>query len=295
MRVVVATTGGLFTFSGSTRAALEGREIGAIAARGDEMWAVVDRHSLWKSADGDRWEPVTMVEERSINCLLPLDDSVLVGTSEAHLFSVEGEEVDEVSSLADAPGRSEWFTPWGGAPDVRSLSRASSGTVFVNVHVGGILRTPDLDRWAATIEIESDVHEVLAAEDALYAATAWGLAISDDEGDSWSYEREGLHATYARAVAVGSETVLMSSSEGPRGRRSALYRRESEGAGFVKCDGGLPDWFAHNIDSGYLAASGPVAAFATEEGGVFLSEDGGGAWRLLADGLPPARSVLVYT
>jgi hypothetical protein len=234
-----------------------------------------------------------MIEERRLNCALSLGDSLLIGTSEAHLFLLKGRDVDELSSFEDAPGRSDWFTPWGGPPDVRSLSRGPTGDVYVNVHVGGILRSKDLDAWKPTLEIGSDVHQVLATERGVFAASAWGLGVSRDGGASWSFESDGLHATYARAVAVCDSTLLMSASEGPRGRRSAVYRRDSQEAGFVKSGDGLPEWFAHNIDTGCLDAAGPLAAFATEDGGVFLSEDSGLSWRVLADDLPPARSVLI--
>lgn len=293
MRILVGTSNGLFTAAGNGPAVLEGRDVTAVTGRDGELWAVVDQHSLWRSDDGRAWEPATMIEERRLNCLLSLGDSLLIGTSEAHLFLLEAGEVDELSSFEDAPGRSDWFTPWGGPPDVRSLSRGPSGDVFVNVHVGGILRSEDLDRWTPTLEIGSDVHQVLATERAVFAASAWGLGVSRDAGASWSFESDGLHATYARAVAVCDSTLLMSASEGPRGRRSALYRRDSEEAGFVKAGDGLPDWFGHNVDTGCLAATESLVAFATEDGDVFLSEDCGRSWRVLADDLPPASSVLI--
>jgi hypothetical protein len=90
---------------------------------------------------------------------------------------------------------------------------------------------------------------------------------------------EGLHAPYARAVALDGDRLFLSASTGPRGGRAAVYRREPGSDAFTRCDGSLPEWFAGNVDTYHLAAGGGTALFATEEGEVFLSEDGGGSWR----------------
>jgi hypothetical protein len=58
---------------------------------------------------------------------------------------------------------------------------------------------------------------------------------------------------------------------------------------FVRCVEGLPEWFPANIDTFCLAAAGTRAAFGTEEGSVFVSDDEGSSWRTVAEGLPPVR------
>ena len=91
--------------------------------------------------------------------------------------------------------------------------------------------------------------------DHVVAATALGLAESLDAGETWRFVIDGLHAEYARAVALDGEHLFMSASVGPRGGRAALYRRTGDAAGFAKCTGGLPEWFGQNIDSHHLAAA----------------------------------------
>ncbi|MGH2688516.1 MAG: WD40/YVTN/BNR-like repeat-containing protein, partial [Actinomycetota bacterium] len=187
------------------------------------------------------------------------------------------------------------YTPWGGPPATRSLSVGPDGVVYANVHVGGILRSADEGRsWEPTIDIDADVHQVLADPSEpgrVFAAAAVGLAVTDDGGASWRYETDGLDASYARAVAIADGLVLVSVSRGPGGQRSALYRCPLGGGPFERCTDGLPEWFASNVDTACLAAEGPVVVFGTDEGSVFLSEDGGATWRVLADGLPAVRSV----
>jgi len=175
------------------------------------------------------------------------------------------------------------------------MSRGEDGTIYANVHVGGIVRSRDDGAsWEPTIDIDADVHEVLAPEGhgrLVVAACARGLAGSDNGGDTWIIETDGLHATYCRAVAVGNETLYLSASLGPRGGQAALYRIPISGGPFEKCSDGLPEWFPSNIDTACLAAVGSEVAFGTEGGSVFVSGDSGATWDEWASGLPPVRCV----
>jgi hypothetical protein len=93
-------------------------------------------------------------------------------------------------------------------------------------------------------------------------------------------------------VAVSGDTVLVSASTGPGGRRAALYRmRLDGGAPFERCRDGLPSWFGDNVDTGCLAAAGPVVVCGTEDGRVFRSLDAGERWEILVKGLPPVSCV----
>ncbi len=291
-----ATEGGLHIIGAEPRVELEGSDVAALATVGDGRWAIVDVHEVWRNDGAGAWEQVASVPDRRLNCLLPVADDVLIGTSEAHLLRLRDGHADPVPGVEAAEGRTAWHTPWGGPPDVRSLATDRAGTLYANVHVGGILRSEDGgSTWRPTIPIEADVHEVRAPrDDLLLAAVADGLALSRDRGASWSYDAANLHARYSRAVGLADETILLSASRGPRGGQVALYRRAVDAPGsFERCTTGLPEWFDDNIDSGCLATNGSAAAFGTGDGRVFLSEDSGISWRLVASDLPRVRAVLV--
>ena len=182
------------------------------------------------------------------------------------------------------------------APAVRSIAQDLAGRLHANVHVGGIPRSVDAGAsWEPTIDIDADVHQVVAhptEPDVALAAGAVGLAVSVDGGSSWRIEREGLHATYARAVAVAGDRILLSVSNGPRGGRGAVYLTALEpGSTFERCTEGLPEWFDGNIDSGWLDAQGSEVAFGTGDGEVFVSGDAGGRWTRAATDLPSIRAV----
>jgi hypothetical protein len=291
LEMSVATRNGLIHLSGDGDNDFPGRDVGAVARDQNKWWAIVEAHEIWSGAPGS-WRRAATHGEHRLNCIIPTQDGAVVGTSDARLGRVTVDGAFSFVEGFDAAGdRGEWFTPWGGPPDVRSIA-FDDGTMFVNVHVGGILRSKDGASFTPTIDINSDVHEVMAASGTLLAATARGLATSDDSGDTWSFETSGLHATYCRAVAAVGDTVFMSASVGPYGGRAALYRRTPSGA-FSKFEGGLPEWFSDNIDTGCLAAREQTVAFATSDGRVFVSEDLGETWTEAASDLAPARLLII--
>jgi photosystem II stability/assembly factor-like uncharacterized protein len=222
---------------------------------------------------------------------------VLVGTEQAHLYRLAHGTLSRVEPFETVEGRATWYTPWGDPADVRSIAVAADGTIFVNVHVGGVVRSRDDGRsWVPTVDIEADVHQVLAhptQPDVVLVAAYEGFGISRDGGDSWRFLTDGMHAHYARAVAVAQDTALVSASTGPRGRRSALYRTSLDGEmRFERCHDRLP-WFDDNIDTGCLAAAGSVVVFGTEDGRLFRSLDSGAHWQCVTKGMPPVHCVTI--
>jgi hypothetical protein len=290
-RILAATTEGIYQWPDGTRS-LNGTETNALALADDVRYAVAKPATIVLD-DGEGWREFASVRDVRANCLIPARTGLFVGTSEAHLLKEEGGRFLSLDTFESAPGRDEWFTPWGGPPDVRSLAEDERGTLYSNVHVGGILRSEDGgSTWAATIDIRSDVHEVTTAAEKILAATAWGLATSLDEGASWEFDDQGLHATYARAVAVAGDVVVMSASSGPRGDASALYRRPlNEPGAFMRSGGELPEWFPDNIDTGCLSALDESVAFGTQGGELFLSDDSGETFTRVAENIAPVRWV----
>jgi hypothetical protein len=293
--IAVATKDGLHTFEGGVPGPveLEGRSVTYVARASSELWAVADGTQILRQMD-DEWIQVASTDRLRATCLA-FTDSWLVGSSEAHLFRIEGDALMPIAAFEDAQGRDDWFTPWGGPPDVRSIAEWDDD-VYVNVHVGGIVRTDDRGAsWSPTIDIDADVHQVTTAEGMVLAACADGLAVSTDRGATWSERTDGLEHLYARAVTVCGDTLLMSASKGPRGGEAAVYRAPLAGGAFERCHAGVPDWFDDNIDSHCLDSppDGSFAAFGTSEGRLFASTDQGSTWTEIATGLPAVNRVLV--
>jgi hypothetical protein len=297
VRVLVGTVLGLFEFGAGARhalAPLAGREVTALAGEGRRTWVLSEGRTVWRSGEDGAWEVVAHVETEDATCLLPSPAGLFVGTAGAHLLRLEGGTLRPVEAFLQVEGRRDWYTPWGDPPAVRSMALDPAGTIFVNVHVGGVVRSTDAGKsWRPTVDIDADVHQVACdprRPGIVLAASAEGLGVSDDAGESWKFLTEGLHAHYLRAVALGEGAVFVTASTGPGGRQAAVYRLAPGGA-FERCMAGLPEWFDSNIDTGCLAASGSRVAFGTEQGDVYVSTDEGRHWSPLARGLPEVRCV----
>lgn len=286
------------TEAADARPVLAGRRVDDLAIGRNGWWAVVDGHELWHTSPDGRVEQVASLSGPAVRCVAVEDGTAVVGTDEAHLLRVEGSAAEPLTGFDKAESRASWYTPWGGPPAVRTIATADDGTLYVNVHVGGILRSDDAGAsWWPTIDLEADVHEVTTVPgrpDTVVAATARGLAVSHDRGGTWAVTDSGLHATYCRAVAVGGETVYLSASTGPSSTSAAVYRGSLHGDELVRCTTGLPEWFPANVDSRCLAARNDGTVVLGAPGGeVYASADEGETWTRLVTGLPTIRAVAI--
>lgn len=297
--LIVGTRAGVIDLNGEAPTPDEAfgpRDATALFAAGGDAWAIARRRTIARRDASGAWTDLAELDVHDLTCVLPTPSGVFAGADGAHLLLLEDGSLRRVEAFEAIEGRDGWFTPWGGPPAVRSMAADLAGRLHVNVHVGGIPRSTDgAATWEPTIEIETDIHQVIAhpsEPDTILAAGAVGLVVSQDGGASWTIEADGLHSTYARAVAVAGETVLLSASNGPRGGRAAVYRVTLDGdRRFERCVDGLPEWFGANIDSGWLVADGSTVAFGTGDGDVFVSDDEGGRWRKAAGDLPTIRAL----
>ena len=271
---------------------LGGHAVSALAAAGGDLWALVDQAAVWRRRDGE-WAEVAADTTPRLRCLLPWDGGALAGTAEAHLVRVGPSAVSRSTASSGRPAAATGSPP--GADPLR-CARSPPGprAALCERPRRRILRSDDEGAsWRPTIDIRSDVHEVLAVPGRpglVLAATGVGTATSEDGGASWSFAHDGLAGRYCRAVALAGDTVLLSASNGPRGGDAAVYRRPLGADGpFQRCT----DGFERNIDTGCLAADGELAAFGTEDRRVFVSRDAGASWKLEASGLPAVQALVV--
>jgi hypothetical protein len=248
---------------------------------------------VWGLLDGDR---VLQLDEFDMDSVgrLPTatgqslaavsGGNLLVGLTGAHLLTLSFDGViGEVPAFETVEGRDAWGNPAASTPDLRSIAVSSAGAWFANVHVGGVWRSGDSGlSWQNVIPPEVDVHEVVTGEGGYVAvAAAKGFGWSKDDGDSWQWTTDGLHAGYSRAVALDGDTAFVTASTGPDTTDGRLYRCHL-GNAMEPCSGGLPESFPFNLDSGSIAASVGQAALGTRDGRVFRSTDGGSTWELAA-------------
>lgn len=307
--VLAATwSDGVLAFTGEPRGhELAGRSVRALAPdhRGVPL-AIVDGRSVCRRGDDGTWSTIA-TSSVDLACLAAAGTAIYLGTDDARLLRLTADGgVTPLEGFDDAPGRDGWYAGTAlinghlvGPPlGVRSMTATSNGKVLLaNVHVGGIPRSTDGgNTWEATIEVDSDVHEVRAhpfRPNIAAAAAAVGLCISRDGGMTWTVETDGLHASYCSAVAFAENDILVAASTDHFASRGALYRRPVDGTQRLERVAGLPEWLDGIVDTGCIAARGSTLAVADKGGNLYESVDTGRSWRKRASGLPAVSSVLV--
>lgn len=254
---------------------VDGHSVTALAP-GPRRWhALLDRQVVIRLDDGEVMIVGKLPADDGQSMAVLADGTVVVGRTGARL-AIVGAQVEDVSAFEQVPDRDHWENPANATPDTRSMA-TSGDDLWVNVHVGGLWHSGDRgESWHGVIEPESDIHEVRAENGSVAVAAAVGFSWSGDDGKTWSWNTEGLHDSYLRAVCIDGETAYVSASDGPFTKRGAVYRARL-GSAFVRCEDGLPEWFAGNVDTGHLDAAGGRAVIGFGEE-VHVSEDGGKSW-----------------
>ena len=287
----LATAVGLRTLGRGEEDPLGGFDATTLVAGDGAFWALTRNRRIWRIADGEA-KQLARVDGAIAWCLLEHAGALFVGTDDAGLLRLEGDQLVRVAGFDRAPGREGWEQPVKRPATTWTL--ASDGPrLYVNVHVGGILRSDDGgESFTPTIDREEDVHEVaVGAGGRLWAATGEkALAESRDHGASWSHHGEGLHAPYLSCAVPTEAGVLVVASSGYASPDDAVYR--FDGRAFARCKG-LPDQFGGFLGARQLAAKGRVAAVADAEGRLYVSEDAGRSWTVAAAELPSVKAIVI--
>lgn len=274
---------------------------------GGNALAIVDGKSLCRRTHGT-WQTLAKSDLELASCLAVGAD-LYVGTYEVPGVMRVGADgsLAPLSGFDQVPGRERWYAGsalingrvMGPPLGIRSMTATCDGhALLANVHVGGIPRSTDGGAtWQPTIDIDSDVHQVRAhptRPQIVIAATGIGLGISADGGQTWTIDRNGLHASYCSAVAFVGDDILVAASADHFASQGAIYRRPIDGRGpLLRVEGGLPPWLDGIADTQNIAASGSTLAVVDRAGKLYLSEDAGRSWSRHGGILPTPSSVLI--
>ncbi len=321
--LILATGDGIKSLNISSRAVadpktLTGRNVTHLhLSPSGGLFAVLDGKEVWQGPNtddpnGDGWIKVGVISQESANCLYALDGYVLVGTDAARLECIDlsgqaGSQI--VAGFDEIDGRDEWFTPWGGSPDVRAFA-GSGDHIYADIHVGWVCRSDDGGQtWTNhRNDLNADVHDIATHPDRpemIAAATAEGFYRSDDAGESWVGALEVFgDRGYMRGLAIdcGDPDVMVITgslgphSSGPTGVEAMLFRTDDGGKKWQKCHNGLPEFFENQIDTHFLAFSSSTSeamAFCDGDGTIYSTDDGALYWNVVAS-LDESISTLVY-
>jgi hypothetical protein len=299
----------MFVFKGdAVHHELPGQVVRGLASdRHGGALAIIDGNSLRRRTPQGDWNTIAKSSD-PLSCCVAVGDVIYAGTDDAHVLRVSPDgQIKPLPGFDTVVGRDTWYAGSAvingrvvGPPlGIRSITATSDGAVLLaNVHVGGIPRSTDGGlTWEPTIDIDSDVHEVVAHPTdprIVIAAAAVGLCISRDSGATWTIHREGLHASYCSAVAFLQDDILVAASADHFATQGAVYRRPIEGERpLTSVGGGFPTWINGIADTGCIATLGPVIAIADKAGNLHVSGDSGRTWTHRAGGHPNVSSVLV--
>lgn len=282
MTLLVGTTAGAFEIDEAHEEIIGGTRINHIARDGGIWWAIDGKSRVHRNGE----IVATLPDGAKALCIQPTPDATWIGADKARLFALDEHGLTEDEFFANAPGRDSWYTPWGDPADVRSMTLDADHTLYVNVHVGGILRY-DNTGLSATLDISADVHQVVGhptEKGSVFAACALGLAFTHD-GHDFEIRSDGLHAPYCRAIAVMEDRLLISASTGPSTTRGRLYLSGLWEGAMEPVTTGLPVWFDDNVNTHCLIAEHGVAHVGFGHT-IWRSDDSGETWDVLVSDLP---------
>jgi hypothetical protein len=287
MTLLVGTKAGLFAVGDTTEQVIGGTRINHVTADETGWWAVDGKGRIHH--DGNH--VASLPDGAASLCIQPSPDTIWIGSDQARLFALDDGAVTEDEFFATAPGRETWYTPWGAPADIRSMTLDADHTLYVNVHVGGILRYDDTGP-VPTIDVDADVHQVAAhptEKGAVFAATARGLAASHN-GHDFETRMGGLHATYCRGLAVLDDRVIFSASTGPNTQRGRLYTCPLWEDRIEPLTVGLPEWFYDNLNTHCIVAD-QHRVYMGHDDQIWVSEDRGESWSVMTSGLVDITSL----
>lgn len=205
--------------------------------------------------------------------------------------------VDEVPEPLEPGSR----TPTG-EPRVRHVSLGARGLVLAAVEEGWLLRSEDGGTtWARVRDgLDRDCHSTALLPrkpDVVLAGTGAGVYRSDDRGRTFAHSSDGLRHRYVTRVvthpdrpdavyAAASECGPAASAGRPEGAGGACYRSDDGGRTWCRLTGGLPEVMRPAPTSAACDPGHPDSFYVgTDDGSVWLSEDGGESFRIAVEGI----------
>lgn len=221
---------------------------------------------LHRSMDeGQTWEDLGVPQEEVYSVVASPDgERLYAGTHPAYLYvsTDSGETWDELEGFQDLPSRDQWHTP---------RHRNEAHVRSLGVHP----ETPD--RVIAGVEVG-------------------GVHVSDDQGETWTERRDGVHDDVHHVLVLGADEYIASCGDG-------LYRTQDTGQSWTRLDTELDHrYFRETFELDgrlYAAAARSSPGTWSGEGGadaiLVESTDSGETIETVSYPGEPAEVILAWT
>jgi photosystem II stability/assembly factor-like uncharacterized protein len=272
-------------------------------------WACTAANGVLATRDeGITWRESNQgIDRRAGWCLArhPRTGELWYGAEPAALFrSADGGE-----TWSACPGIDELTEPpaWGSRPPtderrVRDVSPGAGGLVLAAVEEGWLLRSEDggatWDRVRDGLDRDCHAAAPLPGDpDVVLVSTGAGVYRSEDAGRTFALSSDGLRHRHVTQVALHADRpeVAFAAASGcdprasagrPEGAEGACYRSDDGGHTWWRLTGGLPE--AMRAAPTCVAGDpGDPESFyvGTNDGSVWLSEDGGESFSIAVEGI----------
>lgn len=304
-----------------------GQPVSAFLGDGKDLYCALNLGhfgaKLWRSRDGGAsWQeiacPAYPKEEggATLNQIWVLEkgDGLWAGTIPGGLFRSAdgGDSWQLVESLWNRKERAEWFGGGADAPGIHSILVDGKG-ITLGISCGGVWKSPDNgESWELagagmrapymppeqeTNPNIQDVHRIAqcaSRPEVMWVQHHGGIYRSTDAGRTWT----SLGSAFGFAVAAHPKDPLTAwfvpaikdELRYPADGKLAVTRTRDGGKSFETLSEGLPQEHAYDLVYRHaldVDSSGERLAIGSTTGGLWLSANGGDAWRCICAHLPP--------
>jgi photosystem II stability/assembly factor-like uncharacterized protein len=242
MAVLIGTRDGVYRAAGipvedATRVLDSGNTLRVRTVPAIDGVFATTKAGLYRSEDDGRtWENLEVPREEVYSVVASPDgERLYAGTHPAHLYvsTDAGDTWEELEGLQSLPSRDQWHTP---------RHRNEAHVRSLGVHP----ETPA--RLIAGVEVG-------------------GVHVSEDEGETWTERRDGVHDDVHHVLVLGPEAYVVSTGNG-------LYRTRDAGQSWTRLDTDLD----HRYFREAFAFDGRLyAAAARSSPGTWRGENGADA------------------
>ena len=231
---------------------------------------------------------------------------IYVGTEPSRLYRTEddGKNWEDFPELPALPSSDTWSfppRPWTHHTRWITPHAADPSILYVGIELGGVMRSTDAgqtweDRKPGAYTDSHAIRVHHGTTQRVYEAAGQGVAMSDDEGETWRPVDEGMDRHYSWGLAIDPadpDLWYVSASHSARyaharngNAQGHIYRKRGSDP-FELLDGGLDNPLSAMPYSLLTLRERPGVVIAgMQNGEILFSEDEGTSWRRLDLQLP---------